>query len=79
MEGNELSRKKRAAMMPESVESAFSYQGVPRLSYFWANPNHAVAVLVAFIGIFWVLRVAVAPRGWFQTGRRLAAVPVGNA
>jgi hypothetical protein len=50
--------------MPASFESIFSYQGIPRLGYFWANPNHAAAVLVALIGIFWVLRLWVAPRGW---------------
>lgn len=48
----------------QSFESIYSYHDVYRLSYFWNNPNHAAAVLVAVLPYFWVARCHVDPKGW---------------
>jgi hypothetical protein len=49
-------------------ESKYLYHGVPRLAYFWVNPNHAAAVLVALIAVFWALRLQTMLRGWKIVG-----------
>lgn len=41
----------------EPLASPFDYRGLPRLSYFWSNPNHAAAVLVGLLPWFWQLTV----------------------
>lgn len=38
------------------LRSEYSYGGIPRLSFFWDNPNHAAAVIACFIPILWGLQ-----------------------